>query len=558
MDSTPFRVLDAALDPHPSWWRADPAFQSLVRRLLAPADFDWLLPQLEEMGSAAAGRVDGLARLADKHGPTHRPFDELGHRVDQIVHHPAYRQMEEVAYGSGMVALKYQPDHRAARHVLGYALGYLFAQAESGLYCPLCMTDGVARVIERHGDDEQRKRVIPRLAARDLSRLWRGAMFLTEKQGGSDVGATATRAVPDGARFRLYGEKWFCSNVDAEAILTLARPDGAAAGTRGLGLFLVVRDRPLAGLRIERIKDKLGVRSMATGEVSLDGVEAERVGPIDHGFKAMTDMLNLSRLYNAVASVAIARRAALEATRYLRRRRTFGRPATDHPLVREALADQHAEQIAATHLAFQAALHLDRADSGSLEDARRVRLLTPLAKYSTAKSAVWASSEAIEHLGGNGYVEDFPTARLLRDAQVLPVWEGTTNILLLDALRACRKDRAHELLLADLEARCAAAPAGLAREAQVVGRLASTLGEEAGPLLESDPERQAGRLRRFCDRLVTACCAALLIEAAGIDAGARGLLGAAARRLVRRHLEPERDSLAEDNAALVEGAVLEG
>ncbi|MBI5545577.1 MAG: acyl-CoA dehydrogenase family protein [Deltaproteobacteria bacterium] len=564
-DGQAFQVLDTLPEPHPDWYASDPAFQAVVRRLLTPGARDWIAPQLSKMGAAASLRVDPLSRIADRHSPTHRPYDAYGRRVDEIVHHPAYREMEAIAYGSGMVGLKYDPEvrHRfpASGHVLGFSLGYLFAQAESGLYCPVCMTDGAARVVERYGTPEQRARVIPRLAAHEPDHLWRGAMFLTEKQGGSDVGAAATRAErAEGEGWRLWGEKWFCSNVDAEAILTLARPDGAPAGTKGLALFLVERPHgapPPPGMRIERIKDKLGVRSMATGEVAFEGVAAQLMGPADRGFKAMTVMINLSRLYNAVDSVAVARRAALEATRYLRRRRSFGKRAAEHPLVREALADLHAEQIAATHCVFQTAEHLDRADAGSQLDERRVRLLTPMVKASTARLAVTASSEAIELLGGNGFIEDFVTPRLLRDAQVLPVWEGTTNILLLDMLRACEKERAHTLVLEDVRARCAPGAPGLEREAELVSGLAGALSDELESFFKA-PTRPAAHLRRWADRLMLACSVATLVEGARSGGAAAELLAASARRLVRRHLEPHRDPLEADTAVLVDAAVLEG
>ncbi|HEY3448050.1 MAG TPA: acyl-CoA dehydrogenase family protein [Myxococcales bacterium] len=559
---SPFRIVDQVPEPHANWWRSDPAFQALLRRLLSPEALAWLAPQLDRMGADASLRVDPLARIADKQSPQLKSFDPYGRRIDEIVHHPAYREMERIGYGSGMIGLKYDPEIRrrfpATGNVMGYALGYLFGQAESGLYCPICMTDGAARVIERYGTEEQQRRVIPRLAARDVERLWRGAMFLTEKQGGSDVGAAGTRAVKDGERWKLTGEKWFCSNVDAEVILALGRPDGADAGTKGLGLFLVLRekgDRP--GLRIDRIKDKLGVRSMATGEVVLDGVEAELVGPVDKGFKAMTVMLNCSRLYNAVASVAVVRRAALEATRYLRARKTFGKTALDHPLIREALANLHADHLAATALTFQTAEHVDRADAGSALDERRMRLLTPLVKYWTARLSVAAASEAIELIGGNGYIEDFVTARLLRDAQVLPVWEGTTNILLLDVLRTCQKERGQEPLFEDLAARLAAAPAGLEREAETVAKLARGLADELGQLLAADPARQAVHVRRWADRFNLAFSVGLLIDQAKLGGAGADLAAAAARRLVRNALEPAREPKADDTAALVERTVLE-
>lgn len=562
MTQTPFQVLSRPLPERPDFFHSDPVLRDLLARLLAPAALSWLEPRLRRMGEDAAGSVDASARVADRLSPVLRTFDPWGRRVDEIVHHPSYREMERVAYGSGMVGLKYDPEvavaHPGARHVMGFALGYLFAQAESGLYCPVCMTDGVARVLELLGSPRQRAEYVPRLAETDLSRLWRGAMFLTEKQAGSDVGAVATRAVPDGDGWRLYGEKWFCSNVDAEAVLTLARPDGAAPGTRGLGLFFLRRDLPGVGrngLRIDRIKEKLGVRSMATGEVVLDGARAELVGPLDGGFKGMAEMLNLSRLYNAFASVAIVRRAAVESTLYLRARDTFGRAGASHPLVREGLADLQAEEVAAKHFAFRVAALLDRADLGSQADATRVRLLTPLVKLTTAKLAVWAASEAIELHGGNGYIEEFVTARLLRDAQVLPVWEGTTNILVLDALRACRKGAPQALLLDDVEARCAAAPSQAGETAGRLAGLAARLRQAWPEVAESPAERQAPLARRWTEELAFAWSVSALLEP-GAAPGIERVLLAAARRLVRRRLEPDWRTAPSDLDALVEGTVV--
>src|SRR5262245_23310592 len=229
-----FRVLDASLPvgDDANWYRLDVPFRALLDRLAPPATRAWLEPQLDRMGALAPSYIAPRAALCDKQTPVLRQYDRFGERtIDTCEYPPAYHEMERVAYGSGMVALKYEPETRAAHagalHLAGFALGYVFGQAESGLFCPVCMTDGVARVLDRHGPPELARAWIPRLASRDWDSLATGAMFLTEKQGGSDVGATATRASPqaDGS-FRLYGEKWFCSNVDAEAILALARPDG--------------------------------------------------------------------------------------------------------------------------------------------------------------------------------------------------------------------------------------------------------------------------------------------------------------------------------------------
>jgi alkylation response protein AidB-like acyl-CoA dehydrogenase len=516
----PFQVLSEPL-ARKNWYEADAPFRALLDRLLPPHTRAWLEPELVRMGNLAPSYVEPRAAICDKQTPILRQYDRHGERsIDTCDYPPAYYEMERVAYGSGMVALKYEPEarkeHGASLQTAGFALGYLFAQAEAGLFCPVCMTDGVARVLDLYGPAPLAKKWIARLASRDWDNLATGAMFLTEKQGGSDVGATETRATAqaDGS-WRLYGEKWFCSNVDAEAVLVLARPDGACAGTRGLGLFLVPGEQPAR--KIWRLKEKLGVRSMPTGEVELDGAIGWAVGDPERGFKQMAIMLNLSRLYNALTSVALMRRGLWEATTYARARRSFGRSLLAHPLFRETIADLASEWLGALHLVFEAIRAFDSADGPRLgvpspnaeRDEKLVRVLTPLAKLHTAKLAVWAASESLEMLGGNGYIEEFPTARLLRDAQVLPVWEGTTNILTLDVLRACAKAGAHEPLLAMVDD--------------------PTLGPELATIALLDPDAAAAPSRRWMTRASYALEVSLLRRAGGVTCEL------AARRLEERH-----------------------
>ncbi len=432
--------------PTESYWTASPDFRALCQRKLNADAFAWAEPQLAAMGERAAKEVAPLAMIADREQPRLITHDARGERVSRVEYHQSYRDMERIAYGSGMIAMKYEThDHSRSAPFVGFALGYLFAMAESGLYCPLCMTDGVARVLTRHGSHEQVMRVVPHLTSTDPASLWTGGMFLTERGGGSDVGANETVAHKDAdGTWLLTGRKWFCSNVDAEAVLVTARVEGAAdgTGTKGLRTFLLLtRDNP--GFTIERLKNKLGVRSMATGEVTLTNAPAEEVG----GFAAMTDMLNLSRLYNAVASVGVIGRAVYEARYYIERRQAFGRPVIEWPLAQETFFDIEAEHVAALLLTFETVEILCRADAGDADCARMLRILTPIVKAVTGKLAVPCVSEAMELIGGNGYIEESPMPRLLRDAQVLPIWEGTTNILVLDALRVMNKEGAHELLL---------------------------------------------------------------------------------------------------------------
>lgn len=474
--------------PDVSYWDASPALRRLLARSLDERDLAWAEPHLREMGSTAATVVAPLAAIADRESPRLLTHDAAGNRIDRIEYHPAYREMESIAYGSGMVAMKYDGTGPRAVHTVGFALGYLFAMAEMGLYCPLCMTDGVARIVTRHGSEEQIARVVPRMGAREAGERWTGAMFVTERAGGSDVGANETIATrdPDGG-WSLTGQKWFCSNVDAQAVLVTARPEGAEAGTKGLRTFLLL-PRESGGFTIDRIKEKLGVRSMPTGEVTLDGARAEDVA----GFNAMLEMMNLSRLYNAVASVAVMGRALHEASWYAERRSAFGRSVADHALAAETLRILEAEHTAALLLTFEAIRALEQADAGDSGAARELRILIPVVKAMTGKLVVPAVSEAMEMIGGNGYIEESPMPRLLRDAQVLPIWEGTTNILVLDAMRVARKSGAHAFL---------------------IERIRKAYPREASSLEESFARLEETGFRRWIDRLARLYELTLLREA---------------------------------------------
>lgn len=512
------------------YYAADPAFRRLMARMLPERLHAWAAPRFAQMGRQAATEVDPLAIAADRTPPQHRPYSPLGERIDEIVYHPSYPAMVAIAYGSGLVSLGYDPalarEFGRIPHAVTFGLGYLFAQAETGLYCPVCLTAGSARLLAKFASPDLQRRYLPRLTTGNPEELWQGAMFLTEKAGGSDVGQTALKAVPDGDAWRLWGDKWFCSNADAGVMMVLARPEGAAPGTRGLGLFLVPRmleDGTRNPIRINRLKDKLGVRSMASAELDFQGAIAYPVGELSKGFHYMTEMLNLSRLFNSVASVAVSRRALFEAIRYVRDRVVFGKAVDQHALARELLSRMIVEQEAATRLVFQTVHHLDLVDSGhESTDGPLLRILTPMIKAHTGKLAVTHASEAMELHGGNGYIEDFVTARLLRDAQVLPIWEGTTSILILDTLRAMLKENAHEVLLAACARRLEGLRDPRLREwAQPVERAVQVLAAEVSGWDALDQAMRELAAKRFFTDAVAIAEAALLFEAAqeGLDAG---------------------------------------
>lgn len=448
-------------------FRSDPAFARLLPLYLPTELLAVLQPQLDRLGALAGGALDALAMTADRNPPELHHRTRRGEDAERISHHPAYTEMERLAFGEfGLAAMS----HRAG--VFGwpaalppaakYALTFLFAQAEFGLLCPVSMTDSLARTLSRYGPPELVERYLPLLASQDLDALHQGAMFMTEQGAGSDIGATAVTAEPrnDGTH-ALFGDKWFCSNPDAELALVLARLAGGPEGLAGVGLFLLPRTLPdgsTNALRIVRLKDKLGTRSMASGEVRLEGARAWLIGDPAAGFRQMADMVNNSRLSNGVRAAGMMRRAVFEALHVARERRAFGRRLIEMPLMRRQLAKLLMRAEQARSMVFTTAEALRRSDAG--EDAARplLRILTPLLKYRACRDARQVAGDAMEVRGGCGYIEEWPEAKLLRDAHLGSIWEGTSNIVALDVLRAARREGALEALGGFVRARLAEAP----------------------------------------------------------------------------------------------------
>jgi len=315
------------------------------------------------------------------------------------------------------------------------------------------MTDALARTLSLHGDPALVARYLPGLTSQDMDALTQGAMFMTEQGAGSDVGATATRAVRDGDLWRLHGEKWFCSNPDAGVALVLARPDGALPGTKGLSLFLLPRllpDGSQNNYRILRLKEKLGTRDMPSGEIRLEGAVAYLVGEPGRGFVQMADMINLSRLSNGMRAAGMMRRALTESLFIARNRIAFGKRLIDMPLMQRQLLKIMLPAEAARSVMLFTSEELRKADAGDDNARRRVRLLTPLLKFRACRDARRVTGDAMEIRGGCGYVEEWSDARLVRDSHLGSIWEGTSNIVALDVLRAIRKEQALDPLLASL------------------------------------------------------------------------------------------------------------
>jgi hypothetical protein len=445
-----------------NFYRADPALADLLRIHLPGALFRHIEPHLDRLGALAGGHLDECARLADRHVPVLHQRDRFGRDAQWIEYHPAYRELERVAFGEfGIHALSLrkgimdwpEPYPVVAKH----AFTFLFNQAEFGLGCPINVTDGCAKLLSKFGSEALKAKYLDGLTQTDMARLTQGGQFMTEKEGGSDVGKLTTTAVQEGERWRLYGEKWFCSNADAKVVMLLARPQGAEGGTRGVGLFLMPRfldDGAPNHYRIVRLKDKLGTRSMASGEIKLEGAVAYAVGKLDRGFVQMAEMVNSSRLSNGVKSTALMRRAYHDAMTVAQNRVVFGSRIIDLPLARRQLMKIMLATEQALSMSFLTADALDRAEAGSQDAAALLRILTPTLKFRATRDARKVCGDALEMRGGIGYIEEFATARLLRDAHLGSIWEGTGNIVALDALkRAVGRHGADAALAADLHAR---------------------------------------------------------------------------------------------------------
>lgn len=545
-----------------NFYDAAPYLRFLLRRRLDPREFTFAEPRLRELGSRVGNELEDLAAEADRETPPLVSRDKRGEPVNDVTPSRAYRELERILYGEyGMAAMAMRPGvidaDRASSLVLNDAFTFLAAQAESGLFCPLSMTRAMARTLLKFAPEAIVRDYLPGLLSTDMTTLQTGAMFMTEKQGGSDLGLVATTAQPSVAHpdwWELEGEKWFCSNVGADLILALARPEGAGPGTRGLGLFLVPKRLP-DGMRnpyrIERVKDKLGMRSFASGEVTFDGTLALLIGGPGQGWLQMTEMLNITRLGCALAASALAQRSLVESLTHARGRVAFGRPLADLPLMREQLLDLMMDTEAAMALTFEGSTQLGHADAGDDEARVLARVLIPLAKYHVSDEGRRLVAEGFEVRGGNSYIEDWPNARMMRDVQVQSIWEGTGNISALDVGRALVRENAGVTLFANLSRRLAAqSDPYVARAAALAQRALDRMATIVSEWASREPAERDLRMRRLTHQLAHVVTAALLVEDAGAqvaDDGSYRCLMVASRYL-RRYVNPSRDGLAGDES----------
>ena len=520
---------DAPVLPDP--YAADAPLRAILRQLLAPEILTEIEPDLRRFAGRVIGDVRAMGLDAEARPPRLISFGAWGQRVDAIEVAAGWHGLHRAAAEEGLVALAYERAHGADSRLHQFAKLYLFHPSSSFYSCPLAMTDGAARVLETLGDGAQIAGAFRRLTSRDGDAFWTSGQWMTERTGGSDVGQTTTVARPAvGGGFELTGDKWFTSATTAKMALALARIEGSEGGSKGLSLFyLETFDGATGALRpsiqVRRLKEKLGTRALPTAELSLLAAPAELVGEAGGGVRKISALLNITRLHNSICAVASQARALALAKDYAGRRRAFGALLRDHPLHAETLADLQCEHEAGLHLTFCLVAALGREEAGlaTPEERSLLRTLTPVTKLFTAKSALRIASEVVEAFGGAGYVEDTGLPQLVRDAQVFSIWEGTTNVLSLDVLRALGQG-GFDVVAQEAGRRlkrASAVPRLMPMVARVEGAVAR-LKEYAGGSASNETSAATGG-RAFAFSLARSFAAALLLEHAAwcVEAGLR-------------------------------------
>ncbi len=552
------------------WYSSDEHLRWLVRESVGESIWPTADGALAELGELVPQRVESLAALADRHPPVLQQYDARGSRVDAIEFHPAYEELINTVLGFGTVRSGHVPGWRGlsgpAPRALTSAVSYMFLQSDQAITgCPVGMMDAMARCLTRN-DPVLAARFVPQIAD-DTGHHLTSAMFLTEKAGGSDVGANETVAVrDDDGEWRLHGEKLFASCRQFVFFIFMARPEGAPSGPAGLGLFLmphVLDSGARNAILIHRLKNKFGTRAMASGEVGLRGAFAWQVGELDRGMRQMMDMVSLTRVGIVAATAGAMRRNTVEALDHTAQRSTFGGVLQTHALMRDSLAELVVDSTAALSATIAVSELLDSADSGDAEAGGALRLLTPLFKGYFTERARISAGDAMEIRGGNGFIEDWPDARLLRDVSVHAIWEGSGNVIALDVLRALRRG-AGPHFLGDLERRAEAAggrgpAAPLATP--LLGEIRS-LAHTLDRLSTADPVAQQLPIRRLARRMAILAAGTRLAEQANAFATSTGsgrLTWIAARFIARLGGDPLIDAVASDTAWLPHAeAILNG
>ncbi len=404
---------------------------------------------LQSVGQKASQEWLRWSREAELQKPTLEQFDEWGRRIDKIHVSQAWKYLENAAAQEGIVAVAYERQFAEFSRVYQMALLYLYHPSSAFFSCPLAMTDGAARTLEMFGSEHLKATSFKKLTTRNPEEFWTSGQWMTERTGGSDVSGTTTLAnqnsgLSNQSTHQLYGTKWFTSATTSQMALTLAKIKDSDTTQKSLSLFYLEQNK----IEVHRLKNKLGTDALPTAELSLCGTEATLIGREGEGVKTIASVLNITRLYNSICSISQMRRALDLAHNYSQKRKAFGACIGAHALHQKTLNDLEIIFQKSFKLTFYVIGLLGRDEMNLTSDIEKkiLRALTPIAKLYTAKKSVFVCSEVVECFGGAGYIENTGIPRLLRDAQVFSIWEGTTNVLALDFLRVCEKDNALQIL----------------------------------------------------------------------------------------------------------------
>jgi putative acyl-CoA dehydrogenase len=437
-------------------YESDRVLKSYLKRVLPTEVLESVREDLNRFGKRVVSDVLEMGENAERNQPVHIPFDPWGRRIDEIKVSKSWNELDKVSAEEGLISLGYKRKQGEFSRIYQLAKLYLFHPSSAIYSCPLAMTDGAARLIELHGTSEMKERAYKHLTSNDPREFWTSGQWMTERTGGSDVSESSTVAKLVNGEWKLFGEKWFTSATTSQMAMTLAKIEGDDSGK--LSLFYVeLRNEKgeLQNIIVNRLKDKLGTKALPTAELTLVGTPATLVGEKGKGVRTIATLFNITRVYNACCAVGYMRRGIALATDYAKKRRAFGKLLWDHSLHIETLSDIQVRFEASFHLTFHAVKLLGKEETGksTQQESASLRLLIPLAKLFTGKEGVAIASEVLESFGGAGYIEDTGLPQLLRNAQVLSIWEGTTNVLSLDSLRAIRKENAGVAFLQDIEDR---------------------------------------------------------------------------------------------------------
>ena len=500
-----------------NFFESDINLQRLLKRI-APKLMKDNSERLCDFGAWVGGPLDEEAAYSDRYAPPQlETYNMNGEKQSHVVFNPAYEQLHREAYERGVIGLAYQEKDRQP-HLLSFVMGYLAAQTDISIFCPVTMTGAVAYVLQNFAPEAVRDEYLYELTRMD-GKAKSGGTWCTEQHGGSDVGATTTRAIKDDDKIRLYGLKWFTSNANSGLALALARPEGAPEGSKGLGLYLVpshLKDGSPNHYSVRRLKDKLGTRALATGEIDLEGAEVIEVAAPPMGLKIMMEALEYSRIDNAVGAAGVQRRAFLEAACWASHRKAFGKPIIEYPMVQNELMDLMVRSEASTALAFEAAKTFDEA----LKDDKKkiwLRIATALAKYRTAEDGVQCAKKTVEIVGGNGYTEEFPSARQYRDSLVLAVWEGPANIQALELMRmVAGKEPGDRIFIDKIRQISKSLPSAMSHEKQLLNKGLKEA-ENALAYIRQNSSEAEKFARKLMDHMSDVLSGALLAEEAAHD-----------------------------------------